>query len=844
FLYVTAIMGAKMGKIDLLKRETGHAFRSLARSPGFTLIVLITLALGIGATTAIFTMLDRVVLKALPYADANRLVWLDSPTPGVNPDSRWGLSVAGFFDFKNNSHTLENAAVMMPSRVTITGKRAAERVPAAQVSASIFDVLRLRPILGRALTEADNLPNAAPVVLISYDYWKTRLNGDPQVVGSTITINARQPQIVGVMGPDASIPDVTTPNVDVWIPAELDPASKPENSHYLPVVARLAPGATVAGAQTEVAGMTKRFPELFPTAYSDDFMRGSGFRTAVTPLRTRIIGDIGTRLWILLGAVALVLIIACGNVANLFLVRAEARQRDVAIRSALGARRSDMAWHYFTETMLLAFVGGAVALALAAIGLRVMVSLAPPDLPRMSEVHLGWISVLFTLAVSIAAGILFGVLALMGAEPAEDAMMLREGGRGMTSSRRQHFTRGVLVAAQTALALVLLAAAGLMLQSFRNLRNVSPGFNPANVLTAEVDLPRMRYLGYEKVDAFYHELLTRAAAIPGVTATGAGEIIPLAPPSDGTAIGGFAGCSELTVENPGEDLGKDVGCIGEYTVSPGYFTALGIKVHGTEPSWSDVERPVGGVVVTKVLAERLWPGQDPIGKGIRGNGSKPPFYRVVGLADNIRGASLSDPPPGVVFFPMLPIAGAYLWSPPLTMTIVLRTNGVPPQSLTASLRRVLNAMDPDIPLGNVHTMDDVVARSMVRLSFTMTLLAIAAAMALILSAIGIYGVISYIVGRRRGEIGIRMALGAHASRIGTMVVRQSVQFAVAGIVIGIIATLLISRVLSSILYGVSPTDPTTLILVSVIILLIAVLASYIPARRAMSVDPVEALRAD
>ena len=334
-----------MGVADLLKREIGRAIRSLARSPGFTLIVIITLALGIGATTAIFTMLDRVVLHALPYADSERLVWLDSPTPGISPDSRWGLSAAGFFYFQKNAHTLESVAALMPERMTITGKRAAERVPAALVSASIFDVLRLRPMLGRAVNQRDNLPNAQPVAVIGYNYWKTRLNSDPHAVGSMITVNTIPMQVVGVMGQDATIPDVTSPNVDLWLPAELDPGAQPQNHHYLPVVARLAPGATDASAQTELTQITKRFPVLFPTAYSDGFMHGTGFTTAATPLRTRIIGDVSTRLWILLGAVALVLIIACGNVANLFLVRAESRQREVAIRTALGAKRADLVWH-------------------------------------------------------------------------------------------------------------------------------------------------------------------------------------------------------------------------------------------------------------------------------------------------------------------------------------------------------------------------------------------------------------------------------------------------------------------------------------------------------------------
>ncbi|HSU96219.1 MAG TPA: ABC transporter permease, partial [Gemmatimonadaceae bacterium] len=759
-------------------------------------------------------------------------------------DSRWGLSQAGFFFFQKNAHTLENVAAVMPQRMTITGKRAAERVPAVQVSASIFNVLRLHPMLGRVLNESDNLPNAQPVAVISYNYWTTRLNSDPHVIGSMITVNTIPVQLVGVMGKDATIPDAASPNVDLWLPAELDPSATPQNHHYLPVIARLAPGATVASAQAELAQITKRFPILFPTAYSESFLKGTGFTTAVVPLQARIIGDISTRLWILLGAVGLVLIIACGNVANLFLVRAEARKHEIAIRTALGAKRTDLARHYFTETMLLALVGGTAALALAAVGLHVIVALAPTDIPRISEVHLGSSGALFTFGLSVTVGILLGVLVLFGAIPADAAGMLREGSRGMTSSARQRFTRGVFVAAQTALALVLLASAGLMLQSFRNLRSVSPGFDPSNVWTAELSLPAARYATPEQVEGFYHDLLVRAAAIPGVRVAGAGEIVPLGPSNDGTAIGGFSGCSQLSIENAAQNQGQWVGCIGAKTVAPGYFAALGIRVRGAEPGWSDVEARTGGVVVTNALAERLWPHQDAIGKGVRPDARKPPFYRVVGVSDDIHGTSLSDPPAEAVFFPLLSIPKTFLEGPTRTMTIVLRSSGVPPETLTGSLRRILNNMDSDVPLGNVRPMEDIVARSMIRLSFTMTLLAIAASMALILSAIGIYGVISYIVGQRRGEIGIRMALGAHASRVGTMVVRQSVQFAVVGIVVGILATIAVTRVLSSVLYGVSPTDPTTLIVVSIIMLLIAAVASYVPAQRAMSVDPVEALRAD
>ncbi|HEY5086747.1 MAG TPA: ABC transporter permease, partial [Gemmatimonadaceae bacterium] len=648
---------------DTLKRETGRATRSLARSPGFTLIVILTLALGIGATTAIFTMLDRVVLRALPYANSEQLVWIDSPTPGVNLDSKWALSVAEFFYFKNNAHTLQNVATFTPRSITVTGTQSADRAAAVMVSASVFNVLGLHTALGRPLTPSDNLPHATPVVVISNDYWRNRLASDPRAVGTMINIATIPHLIVGVLQPDASVPDAGSPNADLWLPQELDPAAQAENSHYLPIVARLAPGATMQSAQAELSRFTTQLPDLFPTAYSPAFMKQTGFSTEVLPLRTHVIGDIATRLWILLGAVGLVLIIACANVANLFLVRAEGRHREVAIRSALGAKRTDLAWQYLTETMLLSLTAGAAALGLAFIGLRAMVAAAPPELPRVAGVQLGWMSVLFTVAISLVSGALFGFLTLLAAgQSSEDTMMLREGGRGLTSSRGQRFARSALVVAQTAFALVLLAAAGLMLQSFRNMRNVSPGFDPMNLLTAEISIPNARYDTYEKVETFYHTLLTRAAAIPGVRDAAVGDFIPLTASGSSSALKEFGGCASVWVEEHPLQPGQEPPCVGVPTASPGYLRTLGIKVRGREPSWSDVESTKGGVVVTQALAERLWPGEDPVGKGIKGNGSHPPFYHVVGVASNFRGDALDKPPVQAVFFPLVPLPRMG-WSP-------------------------------------------------------------------------------------------------------------------------------------------------------------------------------------
>lgn len=823
---------------DMLRREVRNTLRTMVHSSGFTIIVLVTLALGIGATTAIFTILDRVVLRPLPYADSNQLVWIDSPTPGVSPDSRWAISTAEFFYFKKNAHTLQDVGTFNPDRVTVVGKGSAEQVSSARVSASLFNVLRLHPALGRLLTPSDNRPNTTPVVVLGYGYWQRHFNGDPRVVGSVINIESTPTQIVGVLQKGAVPPDARDP-VDVWLPQTLDEYAPAQNHHFLKAIGRLKSGVSTAAAQAELAGMTKQFTDVMPSAYSPGFMQHSGFTTAVTALRDHVVGDLAKRLWILLAAVSLVLVIACANVANLFLVRAEGRQREVAIRSALGAKRANLAWQYFTETVLLSAVAGVIGFVLAVVGIRAVLALAPADFPRLAEIHAGWESVVFAAITSVAAGLLFGALALASVgEPARHAAMLREGARGLSLTRRQRVVRSALVTGQTALALMLLAAAGLLLQSFRNLRNVAPGFDANGVLTAAVNLPSARYDTPEKVEAFYRELMTRVAAIPGVKVAGAGNVIPL---------DGNDGCGGVWTEDHQLRLSEEPPCVLVANVAPGYFRTLGIKLRGSEPRWGDVERRSGEVIVTKALADRLWPGQNPIGKGIKdvGNRTKPPWYHVVGVTDELRGAALDAPPTQALYLPMLPMAGQRLdVGAPRYMNVLLRSANARPEALVAPLRRVLADLDPNIPLAKVQTMDAVVEQSMARLSFTMMLLGIAAGTALILSAVGIYGVISYIVGRRTGEIGIRMALGARASRVGTLVVMQSLRMAALGVAIGIVGALATTRVLRAVLFDVSPTDPVTLVAVAVTMLVIAVLASYAPAQRAMRVDPVEALRAE
>jgi predicted permease len=819
-----------------LARDFGHALRGLLHRPAFAVVVVLTLGLGIGATTAIYSLLDTVVLRPLPYPNAGRLVYIEHPVPGVSANARWRMSVAGFFFFRRNSQAFEDIGVFSKSEASLVTPDRAERVRAAMVGASFFDVVGAKPYLGRAFTEADNLPNASPVVMLGYDFWRQRFNGDARVVGTSVNIASSPVTIIGVAQPKLHLPDY---QVQVWLPMQLDPNAPAVNSHYLDAVARLKPGVTVAAAQADAARLTSRLPEEFPRAYAPGFMSHSRFGVLVTPLRDVVIGGMSRMLWILLGAVSIVLLIAFANVANLFLVRAESRRREIAIRLALGADRLHLAGHYLSESLLLALIGGALAVGLAFGALRVLIALNPSSVPRLAEVSLGWQAGLVALALSLGAGIVLGLLPLARtAHRAGDVSSLREGGRGQTASRRQLSARSALIVAQMALAVVLLAAAGLMLRSFSRLRSVHPGFDASGVLTFELSLPWSRYGssnsgpdGYLPVFRFHRELAQRLAALPGVTRVGMTQALAI---KDGD------GCALVFVK--GKSYTRETApCVGNVLAGPGYFSTLGIAVRGRTPTWTDMESKNGSVVVSKALAERLWPGEDALGKELRPNGTGDPWYRVVGVTGDVLTRGLDQPPSEIVYYPMIPLEGAPLWSPPMYMTVVIRTPHAP-LSLATSVRSIMRSLDREVPVANIQTMETIVASSTAKTTFAMLLLAIAGGMALMLSAVGIYGVISYAVNQRRAEIGVRMALGARAAEVGRMIVAQSLQVAGVGIVIGLAGAFATTRVLQSLLFGVSPTDPTTLAVVTVLLVALGAIAAYWPARRATRVDPVEVLR--
>ncbi len=814
-----------------------HAIRSLGRSPGFTLAALLTLALGIGATTAVFTLVDRVAIRPLPYATAGRLVDVGTSWPKIGTGMRVHISPADYFYFRSHARTLEDIAIYQTDRVNVTGNGAAELVPTVETSASIFHVLGVRPALGRLLNEQDDRPSevgenavapgpAEPVVVLSHDFWVRRYGGDPAIVGRTIQVEGRAMPVVGVLPARAQLPEL---DADLWLPLGLNPAGRATNWHTLKSIALLRRGATVEAAQRELDGFRRRFVELFPSAYSDDFMRSTGFHMDVRSLREIVLGGVGRALWVLLGAVALVLLIACANVANLFLVRAAGRQREVAVRRALGADRRRLAGHYVTESLVLSLAGGALGALLAWGGLRLLLRLSPSWLPRLEEIHMDAASLGFALGVAVLAGTLFGLFPLLRVG-APDAV-LRGSGRSGATTRRQHAFRRALIVAQMALSLVLLAAAGLMVRSFVHLRAVDPGMKPRGVVAIGLVLPQSSYGTYDAVARFYRALTARVEALPGVTSAGLVATLPLS---------GEIGCNGLAFESrPGEDH-----CVGVNIVSPGAFRALGIDVRGRVPDWDQAVAGRAGVVVSPAFARRFWPGQDPVGQGVRGNGRGPVYYPVVGVTGAVRYAGLDQPAEEMAYFPMVPTEGAPLWNPPRWLTLVVRTGLARPTSVVPLVRRTLAALDPGIPVADVTTMDEVIARSTARWSFALMLLGVAAAMALVLSVVGLYGVIAYLVADRTPEIGIRMALGARVGQVTGAFVAQSARMAALGILLGLAAALLATRALRSLLFDVSATDPLTLSAVAALLLAVALLASWLPARRAARVDPARALRTE
>ncbi len=815
------------GGVEMMRtwwKELQLATRALGRRPGFTSVATFTLALGIGATVAIFTVVHAVLIRPLPYPDSKALVSVNHHAPGLDlPELTNSPGTVGLY--RTQSRSFSGFAVYgTESRNLLVGDRA-DRVQVTAASPELLDVLRVRPALGRPFNQEDAAEGANPVAILTWPAWSSRFGADPGILGRSIEMDGETLEVVGVMPQGFAFP---TPEPIALVPAYVDPDGE-FGQFGLRSLARLAPSVSVDAARQEVTELQARIPELFPDIDAA-FLEQAGWNASVERYQDRIVGDVRSALWIVLGTVGFLLLIACANVANLFLVRAEARHKELAVRAALGAGRARLAGGYLSESVLLGLAGGVLGMGLAALGVSALVANGPAELPRLHEVRLDGTVIAFGATISLLAGLTFGVLPILRYLSGSFARVLRDGGRGTTAGRERHRTRNALVTVQLALALVLLMGSGLMLRSFAELRAVDPGIDADGVLTVALST------GDAQDDAtraaFYQQVVEGVAALPGVTGAGAATSVPVLPESTN-------GSSFDIESRPRED--SELPPVAMYdAVAPGYFETMGIPIKaGRSVERADHEegRPV--LWVSESFAATFLDGS-ALGERVRFSDHEP-WLEIVGVVGDVRNFGLREDIRPVAYFPMR-VEGISRQDL-ARMIVVARTAG-DPAALAPSLRRVVTGIDPRVPLTDTRTMKEVVSASMAETSFTMTLLGIAAGVALLLGAVGIYGVIAYVVSQRTREIGVRMALGARSGDVQGMVVRQGLRVTVLGVALGMIGAFALTRVMATLLFGVSATDPVTFGLVPLVLATVALLASYLPARRASHIDPTEALRAE
>ena len=823
------------GWIEGVLRDVNHAARRLVHAPAFSAAAILTLALAIGANASIFTVVHRVVWNPLPYASPYRLIALDYGIPAMNMSSgiasmTWQL----YWHLTDRSHSLQSIAVYDAIRATLTGRGTPERVVVSHATPSLTRVLGVSPALGRWFTEEEGVPGSAPAAVLSHGLWVRRYGGDPGVLGTAVTIDGVRASVVGIMPATFAFPFAGT---DLWMPAQ---STRADASFLFIVsgVARLHDGVSIEQSRAEITNLISDLSQVSPNQ--------RGIVSAALPLQEMIVGRVARALWTLLAAVGIVLLVACANVANLFLVRYESRQREIAVRRALGAGRHGVLRYFLAESVLLSMAGGALGLALAWAGVRLLVMFSPANLPRLDEVGLDSTVVMFTAALSLATAAVFSLIPLLRLRPVGDS--LHEGGRGNVAGggRRLYKGRHVLMGCQVALALTLLIASGLMIRSFQKLRNVDPGFDSSSALTFSIGLPQREYSSRRGAVAAHQAILERLSAIPGVTAVSASSCLPL--------LGGCFGNS-LFVEGEVLDRALMRRFASFRAVAGGYFEAMGMRLlRGRGLARGDIDRRESNIVVNQAFANIYFPARDPIGRRVQSstppNSSlpKPDWLTIVGVVSNTAMNALAEPEPAPQVFMPMSIAGgpdippeALLGPNVTTMAYVLRS-AVPPAELTAAARAAVAEIDPNLALARVRTLQDIVDRASDQMAFTMMLLAIAAAVALLLGIVGIYGVVSYVVSQRTSEIGVRLALGAEPRSVAAMIVRQGGFVALAGALAGLALALAGARLIESLLYGISPRDPMVFGLTTLALLTIALFACWLPARRAARISPIEALR--
>ncbi|MEK6410066.1 MAG: ABC transporter permease [Acidobacteriota bacterium] len=810
-------LGATIEQVWL---DARYALRMLRKNPAFTAIVVITLALGIGVNTAIFSLVDGILLRPLPYEQPDRLVRLVQSQRQLGLDA-WNLSQASFAALRDNTHSLEAVAAYSTSGANLTGDGDPERVSLGTVSADFFKVLGIPPVLGRAFRAGEDTPGNNGVCVISFGFWQRRFSGDPNIIGRSLNLNSTATEVVGVMPAGFSLP---RPETEIWIPIALNPTRTAP--YFLRAIARLGPGVSLSEAEAETKAAlwdyARQHPDIGESRIPLD--QGSALKTIVTPLKQVMVGSTKKPLLILLCAVGLVLLIACANVANLLLARATSRVREIAVRFALGATPSRVARQLLTESLVLAFIGAAGGVMLAWLGVRMLGRMPVDGIPRIEAVTVDGRVLAFTAGLALLTGLLFGLMPALRAYRMGMVAAMHEGGRGGTSSRR---STSALVAAQFALSFVLLIGAGLLLKSFQRLQSVDLGFNPEKLLTMFVSLPARKYSKPEQSLQFYQSLIDRLRSLPGVRAAGLTTSIP---------FGGDDNTDNFIVEGHEPGTGDEGVQAQLLAMTSGNLQAMGIPLlRGRDFLESDKSDSQPVAIIDETLARMYWPDGDALGKRVETTGDMQ-WMTIVGVVGGIKQDALAEKLQPHIYAPLSQ-------SPTLVAKLVIRTDG-PSNSTIGAVRTAVSGLDPDIPVYSIRSMNDVIGRTLNSQRLTNLLLASFSVLALLLAAVGIYGTMSLYVGSRKKEFGIRLALGAQPGVLLRLVLREGMLLIAAGIAIGVGGALVLTRAIASLLFEVSPTDPVVFTGVPLLLVLVALAACFVPARRASRVDPMAALRCE
>jgi predicted permease len=813
-------------------QDLRYGWRGLRRSPGFAIIAILTIGLGIGANSAIFSVVNAVVRKPLGYPQPERLMFITSQFPTLGFEKFW-VSPPEFFEFREHTKAFSDVGAYVTSAWNVSEGSQPERVNTAFVSWNMFKVLGVRPALGSAFTQEHDLPNAEPVVVLSHELWRRTFGADPAIIGKQVMVQGRSRQVIGVMPPGFDIHDSKTL---IWAPLGFDPSNRQNQrgSHQLYLVGRLAPGATPVTATAELETFLRRWNEWYANGHVPN---DSTHRLQMQPLQDEVVGGVKKALWVLQGAVVLVLLIACANVANLLLARAESRHKELAVRTALGADRMRILRQFTTEGVALSVIGAAFGLAIAYWGLKALLAAYPESIPRATEVTLDPMVLALTVGVAIVTGLVFGLAPLLHVGDVAVTMAIREGGTRTTHGAARNRVRRGLVVAEIALAVMLTVGAGLLIKSFNNIMTVDAGFQKENRVTFGLVLPAASYPDSMRRVQFFQELTRKLEAVPGVQSVSAAAGLPpfRQVNANDIDIDGYAPAPDS--KDPAENV--------DYyqTTTAGYFQTMGIPMkqgRGFEPA--DANGPPV-VIINEAFARRFFPGKNALMQRIRPCcGPQVPWFQVVGVAKDVKQAGLDNDVGTELYF-------GYEQSPrhrgfaPGSMNLIIRT-GRPLEAVAPAIRRAVAEMDRTLPIVQMRAMEEVVDQSLSRQRLLSLLLGIFAFAALALAAIGTYGILSYMVTERQREIGIRMALGAGAGRVSRMVLGHGLSIALFGIALGIAGAFGLARLTSSLLYGVSPSDPATFAVVALVITVVAVAACVVPIRRATTVDPLTVIRGD